>query len=114
MLETVAVVVASLGLAGVIPNPWALGLSAAALAGAVVFAATGLVQVRSISTVVAAAPLLGKEAVARTALDPDGMVAVQGERWRAAIIEGTAVAGERVRIVGVQGHSLRVEKKQSS
>ena len=54
--------------------------------------------------------LVGKTAVARTALAPEGFVVVQGERWLAEIEEGRADPGDRVRIVGAHGFRLRVRR----
>lgn len=53
--------------------------------------------------------LVGAEGVASTNLDLDGMVFVNGELWNA----GSPVPirqGERVRVVGVKGLTLKVEK----
>lgn len=55
------------------------------------------------------AGMLGQEAVADTDLAPDGFVRVMGERWR-AVAEAPVAPGERVRIVGVEGMTLRVKK----
>ena len=48
--------------------------------------------------------------VAKTALDPEGQVLVHGELWT-AVAEGPGIpAGERVRVVHVEGLRLRVER----
>ena len=65
----------------------------------------------------AAAPSNGRRASARTAvargpLEREGQVAVQGELWR-AVAEGAPVAdGDLVRVVGVDGLTLRVVKAE--
>ena len=54
--------------------------------------------------------LLGRVALARTALDPEGIVFLEGERWDATVDEGTVAEGEEVRVVGREGFHLRVRK----
>jgi membrane-bound serine protease (ClpP class) len=53
--------------------------------------------------------MLDLEGVAETALDPEGWILVQGERWRARSDEPVA-AGDRVRIVETSGLRVRVRK----
>ncbi len=54
--------------------------------------------------------LIGEVAMARTPLDPEGQVFVHGELWRAVSDAGRIGEGERVRIVGVEGLTLRVTR----
>ena len=56
--------------------------------------------------------LIGKEAVAHTKLNPNGMVLVEGEHWSASIKEGTIEPGEEVTVIGVKGLKLIVTKKK--
>jgi len=53
------------------------------------------------------AGLVGRIAVARGPLTPEGAVAVAGELWR-AIAERPLPDGARVKVVDVQGLTLRV------
>jgi len=53
--------------------------------------------------------LLGRRGQAESALDPEGWVIVQGERWRARAGERIA-GGETVEVVSVEGLLLRVRK----
>ncbi len=53
--------------------------------------------------------LLGATAVVRRPLDPEGMVFVEGELWRARSLAGTIPAGRTVRVVGLEGLVLLVE-----
>ena len=55
-----------------------------------------------------AAGMVGEAAVARTALDPEGQVLVQGELWRAVARDGPVAVGETVRITAVEGLTLDV------
>lgn len=58
---------------------------------------------------VGAETLLGASAVVVTPLTPVGQVRIQGELWRARC-ETQAVAGERVRVRGIDGLTLLVER----
>ena len=55
-----------------------------------------------------AAGMVGETAVARTALDPEGQVFVQGELWRAVAQGGPVAVGEAVQITAVEGLTLHV------
>jgi membrane-bound serine protease (ClpP class) len=56
-----------------------------------------------------AAGMTGLEGTADTALDPEGWVRVQGERWR-AVADAPIAAGEKIRVMAVDGLTLRVRK----
>lgn len=53
--------------------------------------------------------LIGARAVVRRALEPEGLVFVEGELWRARSLSGPIPAGQPVRIVGMEGLVLLVE-----
>jgi membrane-bound serine protease (ClpP class) len=54
--------------------------------------------------------LLHEVGEARTSIDPEGQVFVHGELW-AAVASGPGIAaGERVRVIGIDGLRLRVER----
>jgi membrane-bound serine protease (ClpP class) len=55
--------------------------------------------------------LIGLTGVAREALAPEGQVQVQGELWRAVAEGGRLEAGARVRVVAVEGLTLRVARE---
>jgi len=57
--------------------------------------------------------MLGESAVAREALAPEGQVLVQGELWRAVAEDGPVAVGERVRVVGMDGLTLRVTRERA-
>jgi membrane-bound serine protease (ClpP class) len=50
-------------------------------------------------------------AVARTALDPQGFVFLEGARWLATAEDGPVGEGERVQVTEVRGLRLTVKKK---
>ena len=56
--------------------------------------------------------LIGKAAVVKVALKPEGMVFFKGERWEAISEEGPVAAGTEVVITGIDGLTLQVTKKQ--
>ena len=55
--------------------------------------------------------MIGKEAVAQTALDPKGMVLTEGELWTAIAEDSKIESGEEVTITRVEGLKLWVIKK---
>jgi membrane-bound serine protease (ClpP class) len=54
--------------------------------------------------------MVGRLAVARSALGPEGQVQVDGEIWRAVADGGAIPAGEKVRVTAVDGLTLRVSR----
>jgi membrane-bound serine protease (ClpP class) len=56
--------------------------------------------------------LVGKTALVKVALEPEGTVLFKGENWTAIAKKGKVKAGEEVIITGVDGLTLRVTKKQ--
>ena len=56
--------------------------------------------------------LVGKTAVVEIALEPKGVVLVEGERWTAITDKGRAEPEEEVIITKVEGLKLRVIKKE--
>ena len=107
-LGFIAIALLIMGAVGTV-NPW-LADGGAALA--MLLAAASLYmeirQVRARQVAVGVPALIGKTAVARTPLAPDGFIFIAGERWRATLEDGSAAIGDRVTIVGNDGFSLRV------
>ena len=56
--------------------------------------------------------LIGKRAVVKEALDPEGTVFYKGERWAAISDKGRIEAGEEVIIIAVDGLILNVVRKE--
>ena len=56
--------------------------------------------------------LVGKTAEVMIALEPKGVVFIQGERWKAISEKGRIESGEEVVITKVEGLKLWVTKKQ--
>ena len=56
--------------------------------------------------------LVGRTAVVEIALEPKGVVLVEGERWNAIADKGRVEPEEEVIITKVEGLKLRVTKKE--
>ena len=82
---------------------------AATMALMVGLAVAKIVQVRRASVVTGEEELIGQVGVVRQALDPEGLVFVHGELWRARTEGGTVEPGEAVRVEALDdGLTLRV------
>jgi membrane-bound serine protease (ClpP class) len=83
---------------------------AATLAGLMGFAAWKIVQARRAPVVTGHADLIGQVGVVRQALEPEGLIFVHGELWRAHTANGDAVPpGREVRVEELDdGLTLRV------
>ncbi len=94
------------GIEGV-PATTALGV-ALGIGGVFFFAIYKVVQLRRRKPATGRESLVGREAQTRQALDPVGMVYLNGELWRATSIDGPVPAGRLVQVVGMDGLLLRV------
>ena len=54
--------------------------------------------------------LVGKRAIVRAALNPDGMVLLTGELWKARTEEGPIPEGATVEVIGMDGFTVLVRK----
>ena len=111
LIGSAALVVGSLRLYdGVnIPVAWLVGV----LAGTVLFMVAGmptLVRTRFSTPTIGRESMLGEVGVATDAVDPEGVVEVQGAPWRARTNRATPIeAGAPVRVTGIDGLLLEVE-----
>ncbi len=97
------------------PNRILVGVLGVLLATVFVSMAVGLARMRKMRSVTGTEALVGRMAVARTPLAPDGLVFIEGERWRAVLEDGGDVSeGERVRVVSASGLRLLVRKEKES
>jgi membrane-bound serine protease (ClpP class) len=93
---------------------WVIIPTVGATAGLFMFVVTAGVRALARRPLLGAPGLIGQLGVARGRLAPEGQVTVQGEIWR-AIAEGEPVDdGSAVRIIAVQGLTLRVVKAGNS
>jgi len=91
---------------------WLLIGLAAAMGAMVLFVLVNIMRIRTMPAQMGTESIVGREAVARTTLDPEGFVFFDGERWSAESEEGTIGEGERVVITEVHGLKLKVKKQQ--
>jgi membrane-bound serine protease (ClpP class) len=81
-----------------------------ATAGLVIWAVSAGVRAMLRSPVTGSSGMIGRLAVARSALGPEGQVQVDGEIWRAVSDGGAIAAGEQVRVTAVDGLTLKVSR----
>src|SRR5215468_7951372 len=81
-----------------------------ATAGLVIWAVSAGVRAMMRSPVTGSSGMIGRLAVARSALGPEGQVQVDGEIWRAVSDGGAIAAGEQVRVTAVDGLTLTVSR----
>ncbi len=84
------------------------------IAAFVIFVIGAVVRGQKRKVATGAEGLVGKKAVAKTRLDPQGTVLVEGERWRAMLDQGSAEPGEEVTVTKVEGLKLIVTKKKKA
>jgi membrane-bound serine protease (ClpP class) len=54
--------------------------------------------------------LIGKEGEARSDIAPEGRIYVEGEEWTAYIEKEAIKKGEKIKVTGINGVKLKVEK----
>jgi membrane-bound serine protease (ClpP class) len=90
---------------------WAVILpTVGATAGLVVWAVSAGVRAMMRRPVTGSAGMIGRFAVARSTLGPEGQVQVDGEIWRAVSDGGVIPAGEQVRVTAMDGLTLKVSR----
>jgi len=72
--------------------------------------ASAVLRTRRAPAYLGAQAMVGRVAVARTALAPEGFVFYEGARWRATAEDAPVSEGERVRVTSVKGLKLTVRK----
>ncbi len=93
-------------------DPWLIAIVAIGIA--VALAITIIWGIRAHRHQVSAGreELIGKTAEVKIALEPKGVVFIQGERWTAILEKGQVKPGEEVIITKVDGLKLWVAKKE--
>lgn len=90
---------------------WLIVVIAIIVIAFIVFAAIWSVRAHRNRVAAGKEDLIGSTAVVETALDPKGIVMVEGEHWTAILDAGKAEPGEDVIVKSVQGLKLTVSKK---
>lgn len=98
-----------------LPNRVVVAVLGVVLVVMFVSMAVGLARMRKLRSVTGTEALVGRMAVARTPLAPDGLVFIEGERWRAELEDGGAArVGERLLVVRASGLRLTVRKEKEA
>ena len=93
-------------------SPWLIGVIAAVVGGIIIFIVASIIAAHRRPVNTGREGLVGRTAIARTALEPKGTVAVEGELWNAQVENGRVEAGEEVTVTGMEeGLRLKVIKK---
>jgi membrane-bound serine protease (ClpP class) len=91
-------------------NPWLVGTIAFVIAAAIAFVITRVVASHRRQPSTGREELIGKTAVVKAALAPEGMVLYKGERWTAISEEGRIELDEKVVIDRVDSLKLYVSR----
>ncbi|MEX0786115.1 MAG: nodulation protein NfeD [Dehalococcoidia bacterium] len=95
-------------------NRWLIYSMAAVLAAFFVMIMSALLRSRRAPAYMGPQAMIGRYAVARSAIDPEGVVFFEGARWR-AVAEGAPLQeGESVEVTDVQGLTLTVKKAEEA
>ena len=84
-------------------------VTVAVIAGIFLFILRKVIAARRLPYAAGQESLVGSVGTVREALDPQGMVFVDGALWQATSRSGTIAAGTRVKVVAVDGLRLEVE-----
>jgi len=93
-------------------NPWLIAGIAITIALVFVFVISHVIRAHRRQAYTGREELIGKTAVVKVTLDPEGMVLFKGERWTAVADEGRVKPGEEVVITKYDSLKLYVTKKQ--
>ena len=92
-------------------DPWVLIIGAIIIVVFSVIAVIWSIKAHRLQVAAGREDLIGKTAVVDTALEPKGVVFIQGERWTAISDGGKVKPEEEVIITKVEGLKLWVTKK---
>jgi len=93
-------------------NPWLIATVTITIAALLAFVISRIIRVHRRQAATGREELIGKTAVVKAALEPEGMVLFKGERWTAISESGPVELGETVIINRVDSLKLYVTKKQ--
>lgn len=92
-------------------SPWLIAVVVILVAAVFAFVITRIVRAHRRQAYTGWEELVGKTALVKAALEPEGMVLIKGERWTAISEKGRVKVGEEVIITRVDGLKLYVTKK---
>ena len=93
-------------------DPWLIAIFAIGIAAFLAFATIWGIRAHHHQVLAGREELVGKTAEVKIALEPKGVVFIQGERWTAISEKGRVEPGEEVIITRVGGLKLWVTKKE--
>jgi membrane-bound serine protease (ClpP class) len=93
-------------------NPWLFALLIVIAVVIIVFVVIWVVRAHQRKVGAGVEEMVGKVAVVETALNPKGIVLVEGEHWTAILDSGRAEPETEVIITKVDGLKLMVTRKQ--
>ena len=92
-------------------DPWLIATVAILVGGLFVFIISRIIKAHRRQASTGKEELIGKTAVVKVALEPEGTVFLKGERWTAVSETGRVEPEETVMITKVDGLKLYVTKK---
>ncbi len=93
-------------------NPWLIATISIIIAALVAFVINRAIKAHRLQATTGWEELIGKTAVVKVALAPEGMVLFRGENWKAVSEEGTVEPGAEVIVNRVDNLKLYVTRKQ--
>ncbi len=91
-------------------SPWVVFTLAGALGSLVIFVFVNVLEIWSKPASMGIETVVGRTAVARSALSPEGFVFMDGETWTAQAEGGSIQPGESVIVTEIKGLRLKVRK----
>jgi membrane-bound serine protease (ClpP class) len=91
---------------------WLVFSLAAFLAAFSIFMAINILRIRRMPALTGPETIVGRRAVARSALAPAGFVFMDGEYWAAEAEDGEVQPGENVIVTAIKGLRLTVRKQK--
>ena len=92
-------------------DPWLIGIVTVIITIVFVFVISRIIRAHRRQPATGREEFIGKTAVVKVALDPEGTVLFKGERWTATSDEGRVKPGEEVVITKYEDLKLRVRRK---
>ena len=93
-------------------DPWVIATVTIIIAALFAFVVNRVISAHRKQATTGREELVGKTAVVKVTLDPEGTVFFKGERWEAISDKGRIEPGEEVVITRVEGLRLQVTKKE--
>ena len=93
-------------------DPWLIAVVTITIAGLFAFVVNRAIRAHRKQAATGREELIGKRAVVKVVLDPEGTIFFKGERWAAISEQGRIEPGEEVIITSLDGLTLHVIKKQ--